>query len=79
MTKDIDITSSIEKNFVLTALKEGSRVDTRGPYDYRPFKVTAGSTLGTVEVQLGRTRLINIYKKKRTSYLVLFLLLFPSF
>jgi len=50
--------SNIEKAFVLKALREGLRVDGRGPYDFRALIITFGSEYGHAEVQLGRTRVL---------------------
>lgn len=46
-----------EKEFLLKALRDGIRVDGRGPYDFRAIRISFGNAgYGYAEVQLGRTR-----------------------
>ncbi|KAI9011286.1 ribosomal protein S5 domain 2-type protein [Gaertneriomyces semiglobifer] len=48
--------SNNEKAFVLEALREGLRVDGRGPHDMRTVAITLGPQYGHAEVRLGKTR-----------------------
>lgn len=49
--------STNEREFLLTALKDGARIDGRKFYDFRTLRLTFGAEYGAVEVQLGNTRL----------------------
>ncbi|KAK9727653.1 3'-5'-exoribonuclease [Basidiobolus ranarum] len=57
MVKEVE-PSINERNFVLQALREGHRIDGRGPYDFRSLKISLGPELGQAEIQLGRTRVL---------------------
>ncbi|OMJ25588.1 Exosome complex component rrp45 [Smittium culicis] len=49
--------SSLNNNtFVLEALKKGHRIDGRGIYDHREISIKHEKTPGSVEVQLGKSR-----------------------
>ncbi|KAF9205307.1 hypothetical protein BGZ49_004207 [Haplosporangium sp. Z 27] len=50
--------STNEREFVLSALKEGARIDGRKFYDFRTLRLSFGSDYGAVEVQLGNTRVL---------------------
>ncbi|OAD81394.1 hypothetical protein PHYBLDRAFT_25590 [Phycomyces blakesleeanus NRRL 1555(-)] len=56
MVKEID-PSINESQFLLSALKDGRRVDGRGVYDMRSIELTFGQDFGYVQVQLGKTRI----------------------
>jgi exosome complex component RRP45 len=47
--------STVEREFILKALKEGRRVDGRGLLDYRNVSFSFGVDLGTLEVRIGKT------------------------
>ncbi len=51
-----DRLSSNEKDFLLSCLNEGKRLDGRGLYDYRALKISFPFQPGFCEVQLGQTR-----------------------
>ncbi|KAG0005084.1 hypothetical protein BGZ79_006947 [Entomortierella chlamydospora] len=50
--------STNEREFLLSALKEGARIDGRKFYDFRTLRLSFGSDYGAVEVQLGNTRVL---------------------
>ncbi|KAJ3416662.1 Exosome complex component RRP45 [Chytridiales sp. JEL 0842] len=50
--------STVEKAFVVNALKGGIRVDGRKPYDFRTVKIALGPSSGRCEAQLGNTRVL---------------------
>ncbi|KAF9423482.1 Exosome complex component RRP45 [Podila epigama] len=50
--------STNEREFVLAALKEGTRIDGRKAYDFRTLRLSFGAEYGAVEVQLGNTRVL---------------------
>ena len=55
------VISSIERKYVKNNLKKGERVDGRGLWDYRDFKIdadTIASAEGSADVWLGETRII---------------------
>lgn len=55
------IISRIEKNYILSNLKKGERIDGRDLWDYRDFSVTSNiiaSAEGSADVSLGDTRII---------------------
>lgn len=45
-----------EKSFILTALREGLRLDGRPLDAYREIELSFGQEHGAVDVKLGRTR-----------------------
>jgi exosome complex component RRP45 len=49
-------TSSVERTFVLEALRQNIRVDGRAFDQFRPIDLTFGEDYGTVTVSLGKTR-----------------------
>ncbi|PVU93226.1 hypothetical protein BB561_003398 [Smittium simulii] len=51
-------TSNNNREFVLEALKSGYRIDGRGIYDYRNLEIKCGEEAGSVQVQLGDSRVI---------------------
>lgn len=55
------IISKIEKNYIINNLKKEERVDGRGLWDYREFKIKSdliSSAEGSADVSLGETRII---------------------
>jgi len=55
------IISKIEKNYIKSNLKRGERIDGRGLWEYRDFKIesdTIASAEGSADVLLGDTRII---------------------
>jgi exosome complex RNA-binding protein Rrp42 (RNase PH superfamily) len=48
--------STIEKTFILNALKEGIRTDGRSFNDFRPISISFGEEYGMADVRLGKTR-----------------------
>ncbi len=55
------VISTIEKNYILSLLKEGKRMDGRGPLDYRPIKIETNlipKAEGSAKVELGDTMII---------------------
>uniref|UniRef100_A0A6B2L532 Exosome complex component RRP45 n=1 Tax=Arcella intermedia TaxID=1963864 RepID=A0A6B2L532_9EUKA len=48
--------SANEKTFILNALTQNQRIDGRHLMDYRNIKLAFGSEYGTLQVQLGKTR-----------------------
>jgi len=50
--------STVEREFILAALREGRRGDGRGVADARVLRITLGPSDGVAEVQLGATRVI---------------------
>eukprot|EP01098_Paradermamoeba_levis_P010949 TRINITY_DN4630_c0_g1_i8.p1 TRINITY_DN4630_c0_g1~~TRINITY_DN4630_c0_g1_i8.p1 ORF type:complete len:259 (-),score=74.83 TRINITY_DN4630_c0_g1_i8:268-957(-) len=55
MKKD-QLISINEREFLIKALKEGFRIDSRKPFDFRSLKIGFGDKYGEVEVRLGQTR-----------------------
>ncbi|XP_049848526.1 uncharacterized protein LOC126315317 [Schistocerca gregaria] len=53
-----DLVSSNEKQFIINAINEERRIDGRGIFDYRALKISFGSKWGSVQVQLGQTRVL---------------------
>lgn len=46
-----------DREFLLSCLREGKRIDGRGIYDFRAMKISfLGQDTGHVEVQFGQTR-----------------------
>jgi len=55
------IISKIEKNYIKSNLKKGERIDGRGLWEYRDFKIeadTIASAEGSADVLLGDTRIV---------------------
>jgi len=55
------IVSRIEKNYITSNLKKEQRIDGRGLWEYRKFKIesdTIASAEGSADVSLGDTRII---------------------
>jgi exosome complex component RRP45 len=50
--------SNNERDFIVRALRKGLRVDGRGASKTRNIKITFGRKAGSVEVQIGRTRVM---------------------
>ncbi|KAJ1919555.1 3'-5'-exoribonuclease [Mycoemilia scoparia] len=50
--------SNNNREFLLSALKSGTRVDGRGIYDYRTLRIEFGETSGTVYTYLGNTKVL---------------------
>ncbi|KAI1315646.1 hypothetical protein EDD11_000539 [Mortierella claussenii] len=50
--------STNEREFLLSALREGARIDGRKFYDFRTLRLSFGDDYGAVEVQLGNTRVL---------------------
>ncbi|KAJ3768674.1 ribosomal protein S5 domain 2-type protein [Lentinula raphanica] len=53
-----------EKEFLLSALKQGLRLDSREFFDIRPVTLTFGPELGWVECSLGKTRVLTQVEAK---------------
>ncbi|KAJ8028494.1 Exosome complex component RRP45 [Holothuria leucospilota] len=53
-----DIISTAEKQFLLSVISNGKRLDGRDTYDYRKIRITFGTEKGCCEVQLGNTRVL---------------------
>jgi hypothetical protein len=51
-----------EKSFILTALREGIRLDGRPLDAYRDVELSFGQEYGAVDVKLGKTRYVHINK-----------------
>lgn len=49
-----------ERDFIIEALGEGCRIDGRSKADMRSLRISAGPARGTVEVQLGDTRVLAV-------------------
>lgn len=49
-----------EKVFILEALREGIRLDSRPLDAYRPVDLTFGEEFGQVNVRLGQTRYVRV-------------------
>ncbi|MBY9007998.1 MAG: exosome complex protein Rrp42 [Candidatus Lokiarchaeota archaeon] len=55
------VISTIEKNYIKNNLKKGERIDGRGLWEYRKFKITTNtiaSAEGSADVSLGDTKMI---------------------
>ncbi|MFW9968688.1 MAG: exosome complex protein Rrp42 [Candidatus Odinarchaeota archaeon] len=55
------IISKIERDYIISNLKKGERIDDRGLWDYRKFQVKSdviASAEGSADVSLGNTRII---------------------
>jgi len=55
------VISKIEKNYIINNLKKQERIDGRGLWDYREFKIQSdiiSSAEGSADVSLGETRII---------------------
>ncbi|MFX1501601.1 MAG: exosome complex protein Rrp42 [Promethearchaeota archaeon] len=55
------IISKIERDYIISNLKKGERIDDRGLWDYRKFQVKSdiiASAEGSADVSLGKTRII---------------------
>lgn len=52
-----------EREFILQALRRDLRVDNRGFDEYRPLELTFGDEYGVADVQLGKTRFVNMSTK----------------
>ncbi|HMF34055.1 MAG TPA: exosome complex protein Rrp42 [Candidatus Lokiarchaeia archaeon] len=55
------VVSSIEKKYINELLKDGKRLDGRGPWEYRPISIEAGlipKAEGSCDVRLGKSRVI---------------------
>ena len=48
--------SNIERDFILQALRENTRLDGRQLEAYRDLDIAFGEEYGTVDIRLGRTR-----------------------
>ena len=59
--------STLERDFIMSSLKLGLRVDGRSPYDTRLLILTCAEQAGVVTVQLGRSRYSHIHTKKCSS------------
>ncbi|KAJ5628720.1 hypothetical protein N7490_010948 [Penicillium lividum] len=57
MSKEAPL-SNVEHDFILKAIKEGTRLDGREADQYRPLSITFGEEYGSVKVQLGKTALV---------------------
>ncbi len=53
--------STLERAFILDALRTGQRVDGRSPYDVRTLQFAFGQRPGVVQAQLGRTRFVVLF------------------
>lgn len=51
-------TSNCEKDFVLSSIQSGVRLDGRKTYDYRKLKISFGESFGHCQVCLGNTRVL---------------------
>jgi exosome complex component RRP45 len=51
--------STNERAFILSALREGIRLDGRALDAYRDIKLEFGGEYGAVDVKLGKTRYVN--------------------
>ncbi|XP_046852290.1 exosome complex component RRP45-like isoform X2 [Xenia sp. Carnegie-2017] len=52
------VISSCEKDFILSCIRKGKRLDGRNTYDYRELKISLGLEYGHCEVLLGKTRVL---------------------
>lgn len=52
------VVSAAEKQFLLSAIASGERLDGRDCYDYRKIRITYGTERGCCEVQVGDTRVL---------------------
>lgn len=59
MPRQVDLSVN-EKVFILEALREGLRLDNRPLEAYRPVELTFGEEFGQVNVQLGKTKYVEI-------------------
>eukprot|EP00736_Rhodelphis_marinus_P011310 Rmarinus@m.2562 len=50
--------SKNERDFIVSALRDGVRVDGRAPNKYRPVAIEYGPAIGAVEVRIGFTRVM---------------------
>ncbi|CAG8659862.1 11637_t:CDS:2 [Acaulospora morrowiae] len=57
MVKESEISTN-ERNFILSGLKEGIRLDNRDPEEFRPLKILFGPEHGRCEVRLGGTKVL---------------------
>ena len=55
MSKEAPL-SVAERDFILEALRQDSRLDGRGPDQFRPLKISFGEEYGHVKLELGKTR-----------------------
>lgn len=51
---------AIQKDFLVDALAEGKRLDGRSRLEQRPFTLTFGPELGSVECRLGKTACVKL-------------------
>ncbi len=61
MTEKGIVTSTVERNYILTLLERGKRLDGRGLSDYRPIKIKTGiveKAEGSALVELGNTKVV---------------------
>ena len=57
------VISSIERRYIINNLKKEERIDGRGLWDYRDFKIDSdmiASAEGSADVSLGETRIITM-------------------
>ncbi|KAL1412495.1 3'-5'-exoribonuclease [Vanrija albida] len=57
MPREID-PPSVQREFLVAALEQGKRLDGRLPLEQRPFTLTFGAELGSVECRLGKTAVL---------------------
>jgi hypothetical protein len=55
MSKEASL-SVAEREFILEALRQDSRLDGRGADQFRPLKISFGEEYGHVKLELGKTR-----------------------
>lgn len=55
MSKEAPL-SVAEREFILEALRQDSRLDGRGADQFRPLKISFGDEYGHVKLELGKTR-----------------------
>ncbi|CAG8457017.1 3435_t:CDS:10 [Diversispora eburnea] len=57
MGKDAELSTN-EKEFILSSLKEGIRLDDRDKHEFRPLQILLGPDYGRSEVKLGGTKVL---------------------
>eukprot|EP00271_Cylindrocystis_brebissonii_P009244 TRINITY_DN23950_c0_g1_i1.p1 TRINITY_DN23950_c0_g1~~TRINITY_DN23950_c0_g1_i1.p1 ORF type:complete len:579 (+),score=148.77 TRINITY_DN23950_c0_g1_i1:520-2256(+) len=66
MPEGAPLLSNNEVEFILAAIKEDTRIDGRPPFQSRGIHIAFGRSDGTVEVQLGQTRVLVVVSAELT-------------
>jgi len=65
MPREVEI-SNIERNFILEALEQDIRVDSRALDQFRSLDLEFGEEFGTVTLRLGKTRFGHTARTKKS-------------